>query len=157
MRYRWNPRWQGLDRDDLLHLFCLLPIRIHVRDRRWEDREFPPRLRKLFTCKNFFWVWEGRVKDLEFDDVAYLSRFLTIVAPRDVVDRPDFSKRVRAHLRQREDGDYDWAPDMRKLDIEDVPHVLRFLDFSVSADTFNAGNFPARLKSHFEAVEPVGA
>lgn len=151
MQYRWTPRWQYLDRDDLLHFFCLLKIR--VSGAQMEDREFPPRLKRQFTRKGNGWFFEGRVSNLEYDDIGYLSKFLKIELPQDAVEVSSFSNRIRAHLTQNEAGNYDWTPDTRRMDCEDVPHVLPWLDFSVGEDRFLAGNFPMHLRCHFTAAK----
>jgi len=150
MIYRWAPRWQFLDRDDLLHLFCLLNIRISGA--QMEDREFPPRLKRQFTNQRNGWRFDGLLTQLEYDDIAYLSSFLKIMVPRDVVEASSFSSRLRVHLtRDEETGDYKRAPDTRFLDCGEVPHVLPWLQFHVSKPRYAAGDFPNRRRCHFKA------
>ena len=156
MQYKWVPKWQFLDRDDLLHFFCLIKIRVKGKDLL--DREFPPRLRRQFTKTGNGHYFAGRVDNLEWDDVAYLSKFLKITVPKAVVEASNFSSRIRMHLTQNaKTGDYLWTPDIRILDCDDVPHVLPWFEFSVSADRFHAGDFPGRLRSHFKATNAEAA
>jgi|GEM_PF-4589019 len=156
MIYRWAPRWQFLDRDDLLHLFCMLSIRISGT--QMDDREFPPRLKRQFTKQRNGWRFDGQVNQLEYDDIAYLSSFLKIRVPADVAEASSFSSRLRVHLtRDEETGDYNWTPDPSFLDCGEVPHILPWLQLHVCETRFNAGTFPARLKCHFKADQAEAA
>lgn len=157
--YIWQPQWQYLDDYDLTFFFCLLSFTI--TDQEYNARDFPPRLKRLFENrqselqgkKHSIWIWAGTPDMLEVDDIVYLTQFLHIVAPREIVELPNFYSRLLIHLERDHEGNYKWKPQIDMLDLNEIPHIVRFFKFSIDQDTFNAPNFAPQLRPHFKAVK----
>lgn len=147
----WKPRWQFLDADDLIYLFC--EMQITCGRKKFEDRWFPHTLKRHFKGRGVYYVWAPTLSMVDAKDLPYLTQFVKCIVPADKFD-PTTPARIARHFDTNAAGDRVWKPDLEWLGLDELPYVVRYFDVRVSDKRFAQGNFPDRLRSHFrEAVK----
>lgn len=151
--YVWQPRWQYLDGEDLLYVFC--EMKLTCSKKQFEDRFFPNTLKRHFKSRGFYYRWEPVISMLDKKDLVYLSQFVKAEVKRLVtIGGTPMSDRIKRHFQFNEDRMvWLWKPDIEWLGLDELPYCVPFWDIPVTEERWKQGTFPDRLRGHFRPAE----